>query len=1045
MQYVYDEFSYIEAGMPIKPIFRIHSLKTRTAVAVTLLFILFSFTCGYLGQSYLEHTIRETVNTGQFSYVTSLAQSLDDKLELVQNALVSAAAHLGPEIVDNPEKAQLFLDSRFTLRSIFDNALFLFSTDGRIIAESPYLPGRRDKDFSFRPYFRKTMATGKPQISNPYASTHKPGHPAVILTAPIRDRQGRIIAVLAGGFDLLGENNILADLATMKSGKQGYIYLFTTDRTMVMHPDRSRIMKQDVPPGSNTMYDKAVAGFEGSGETVNSRGLHALASFRHLQSTDWILAANLPVEEALAPLAAARRYYASGLALVALLVISGIWYMMHFYLSPLSGMTCYLAAPEHTDTPLPPVFGSGDEIGDLARVYNNIITEQKRQHEALQESEERFRSLFTSASDGIYILSSAGSLIEVNESFALMHGYNSQDMRHMLLKDLDTPESYRSAPERIQRLLAGEALTFEVEHYHKDGHVFPLEVSASLISCGGETYIQGFHRDITERKQAEKELQFRNTILATQLETSIDGILVVDELKSISSFNQRFVDMWGIPLQLVEARDVVPVLQFVTSKTADPEGFLARVNYLYDHQEEKSREEVLLRDGSIFDRYSSPMTGTDGRYYGRVWYFCDITERKRMEDELLQAKTAAEDANRAKSEFLANMSHEIRTPMNGIIGMAQLLNLTDLTDEQQEYLGHIESSGRSLLVLINDILDLSKIESGMIVLEHDEFSLGHAIKDVINTQMSVIRNKHLAITSNIAPDIPAIVQGDQLRFKQIILNLLGNAIKFTAQGCVSIDLALETRLKDTAVVRINIADTGIGMTPEQMEKIFSAFTQADSSTTRRYGGTGLGLTICSRLIELMGGSIMVDSNPGEGSVFHISLPFEVGPQPKTESDVPVDRGLWSGPRYSILVAEDNPVNQKFISTILRKMGHEVECSDDGAQAVEAWRRGRFDCILMDVQMPVMGGEEALLQIRKEEMTQKGCIPIIALTAHALKGDRERFLECGFDGYLSKPLQLDELTGELKRLQSAAVGMQVTGSTLFEELSVSASPNERKPS
>jgi CheY-like chemotaxis protein len=343
-----------------------------------------------------------------------------------------------------------------------------------------------------------------------------------------------------------------------------------------------------------------------------------------------------------------------------------------------------------------------------------------------------------------------------------------------------------------------------------------------------------------------------------------------------------------------------------------------------------------------------------------------------------------------------------------------------LTEEQQEYLGYIDSSGRNLLSLINDILDLSKIESGMIELELDEFSLERAVNDVINTQLSVIRNKHLEITSAIAPDIPEIVLGDQLRFKQVILNLLGNAIKFTAQGGISIDLTLENRLEDTAVVRISVTDSGIGMAPEQLEKIFGAFTQADSSTTRRYGGTGLGLAICRRLIELMGGSILVESSPGKGSVFRVSLPFEVAPQPEAAaSGLSADQCLWDGPLYSILVAEDNPVNQRFISIILRKMGHEVVCSSDGAQAVEAWRSGRFDCILMDIQMPVMGGEEALLQIRKEEDPKDGCIPIIALTAHALKGDRARFLESGFDGYLAKPLQLEALNGELMRLQSSS--------------------------
>ncbi len=1000
--------------MSIHRTFRVNSLKTRTAIAVTLLFILFSFACGYLGELYLEHTLRETVQTGQYSYVSSLARSLDDKLELVLRSLVREAEQLGPEAVSRPDSAQTFLDSRFALRSIFDNALFIFSADGRIISESPFLPGRRGRDVSFRPYFQTTMATGKPHISNPYLSTHKPGHPAVILTAPVRDRQGHIIAVLAGSFDLLGQNNILADLATMKSGKKGYVYLFTNDRTMVMHPDRSRIMSQDVQPGTNPMYDKALTGFDGSGETVNSRGLRVLASFRHLQSTGWILGANFPVEEALAPLTTARRYYAAGLALVALLVISGIWYMMHVYLSPLSRMTHYLAAPEHIRTPLPPALYSKDEIGELACVYNSIISELQRQHEELRESEERFRNLFHQHSAVFLLIDPrSGDITDANDSATSFYGYSIDELRRMNIDEINMMGAEQHAELRM-RIAAGETGQITVPHRLKNGEIRTVKVHSSPVKVAGQTMLFSIISDITGQLAAELLVSSREELFSSIFANMGLGISMISTDLRVISLNP-VMKSWFPNLDV--STKPLCYMGFNTPPMDSPCPWCPTIMSLGDGETHIATTETPTPEGiRNYKVISTPVRDPNGVITAVIEVLEDVTDQVSHEELMRTARDAAEDANRAKSEFLANMSHEIRTPMNGIIGMTQLLNMTELTAEQQEYLGHIDSSGRSLLTLINDILDLSKIESGMIELEHDGFSLEHAIKDVINTQMSLILNKHLSVTSVIDPDIPGIVHGDQLRFKQIMLNLLGNAVKFTARGGISIDLTLKNLAADSVVVTIRVADTGIGMTPEQLNRIFGAFTQADSSTTRRYGGTGLGLTICSRLLELMGGSIQVESIPGEGSVFRITLPFDIGPKLELATDVPVNQCQWDGRACSILVAEDNLINQKFIRSILGKMGHEVVCCDDGAQAVKAWRSGSFDCILMDIQMPVMGGEEALRQIRSEEGSIDGNMPIIALTAYALKGDRERFLEIGFDGYLAKPVKLDELSDVIKRLQ-----------------------------
>ncbi len=989
------------------------SLKTRTATASVVLFMFFSIFCGYLGDQYLEHTIRETIQISQFSYVTSLAQAIDDKLEIVQGGLVSVADHIKPEQINDPNSAQKFLDSRYALKKIFDNALFLFSADGKLIAESPYKDGRRGRDISFRDYFRTTISTGKPFISDPYTSTHTPGHPAIMLTAPVRDRQGKIIAVLGGSFDLLGNNNLLADLTTMKSGQQGYLYLFTLDRTMVMHPDRSRIMKRDVPPGSNPMYDKAVAGFEGSGETVNSRGLHVLASFKRLKSTDWILGANFPADEAFAPIRSARSYFLGGLAAFSLMVVCGIWFMMRHLLSPLTGITSYLTAPENAGTALPPPFNSGDEIGALALAYNGVVADLSSQHIALRQSEERFRSLFHQHS-AVFLLIDAenGAIVDSNQSATRYYGYSPDELRHMNIDEINMMGTEKHAELR-KRIAEGQTNQITVPHRLKSGEIRTVLVQSTPVKLSEKTMLFSIINDITAQHETEQLLISREAMFTSIFDNLGVGITVLSPDLRINSLNP-VMRRWFPDLDT--STKPLCYMGFNTPPKDSPCPWCPVLLTLADGQPHVATTETPTPGGvRNYKVVSTPVLDSKGEITAVIEVVEDVTEQVSYEEVMRNARVAAEGANRAKSEFLANMSHEIRTPMNGIIGMTQLLGMTDLNDEQQEYLGYIETSGRNLLTLINDILDLSKIESGRVELEHAEFSLEHAITEVINSQRQLIDSKGLDVGLVSLPDAPQIVLGDELRFKQVILNLLGNAIKFTSQGAIQVSVSVVNRVEHTAAVRISVADTGIGMAPDQVRKVFNAFTQGDSSTTRKYGGTGLGLAISSKLVEMMGGSIHVESNPGQGSEFSVTIPFVTGSHLPEAVATTGDTDHWNGSYYSILVAEDNAINQKFIRTILNKMGHSVSCCDNGEQAVDSWRNGRFDCILMDVQMPVMSGEEALQQIRREEVAKGGSIPIIALTAHALKGDREYFLRNGFNGYLAKPLQIDELKSILNHL------------------------------
>ncbi|MBT4408563.1 MAG: response regulator [Bacteroidetes bacterium] len=519
--------------------------------------------------------------------------------------------------------------------------------------------------------------------------------------------------------------------------------------------------------------------------------------------------------------------------------------------------------------------------------------------------------------------------------------------------------------------------------------------------------------EINKRRLIQQQLSQGNALLKSFLHSIPDLVFYKDSIGRYINCNSSFAEFTGYSIDDIIGKtdhELFPEKIANEYSRSDKEVIDKKKAIIIEHWD-------TLPSGkrALFETHKNPIFDSHGIFIGSIGISRNITQKHFDKVELQKAKDDAEAANMAKSMFLANMSHEIRTPMNGIIGMTDILQQTKLSSEQQEFLRIISLSGNNLLTIINDILDYSEIESGGIVLEQIDFRLNDPFDETIKLLNYKAQQKNISLDLTMNDDLPEFVNGDSLRTKQIIINLVNNAIKFTEKGGVMISAELLEDSRNKVKVLFKITDTGIGISEEGKQRLFKAFSQTDASTTRKFGGTGLGLTISKRLVELMGGEIGVDSDTGVGSTFWFSISYNKASSAGAIDPNVSDTKSRVNDTIKILLVEDNPINQRVAVYNLKKLGHYVDIAENGFEAVELFNQKSYNLVLMDIQMPVMDGMEATQKIRKLERKNKAnrIIPIIAMTANAMKGDRERFIKYGFTDYISKPFKKIDLEQVLK--------------------------------
>ena len=1029
-----------------------HSLKTRITLPTLTIFVIGIWALTFYTSQMLREDMERLLGEQQFSTASSIAAQVDSEMRDRLTALEQyAAGRMDPSMLGDSAAMQTRLETSPIMQEMFNAGLFVTGLDGTAIASVPISYGRVGLNYSDRDFIITATKEGKSIVGRPRIGVAVKAA-IFAMSAPIRDAKGKVIGVLVGVTDLT-KPNFLDKVTKGGYGRTGgYMLIAPNDRLIVTASLKNRILETLPSPGMIPTMDRFIQGYEGSAVFVNRFGIESLTSTKRIPSADWFAAVDLPTGEAFAPIRSMRQRMLLATLFLTLLAGALIWWMLRRQLSPLvvtANAMVALSQADRIPSPLPVI--SQDEVGQLAVGFNRLIETWSQREKALEEIQENLAITLGAIGDGVIATDVDGRVVRMNRTAERLTGWTLADATGRPMSEIfrivntDTREPVANPFELAMEHERVVGLANHTVLLAKEGQEYQIADSAAPIrnAAGNIVGVVLVFSDVTERYRSENarrasEETFRAVVALSPL--AIYASAGSD--KKAVFVNDAFHKIFGF------STEDVPTVRDWWIEAFPDEKYRQQVIDQWTYNIEQARKNSTDVEGlecvcTCKDGSEKIITWVGKTIGDQFWAFgYDLTERKQAEQEiktlnaeleqrvlartadleasnqsLTVAKRAAEAANVAKSVFLANMSHELRTPMNGVMGMIDLVMMRATDPQQVDWLKKSKGSAKHLLDVINDILDISKIESDRMTLEKKDFSLSQAIDSVISMQGAAAIVKGLKLSREIAPALPDVLRGDALRVKQILLNFTGNAIKFSERGQITVRAKALEKESTSVLLRIEVTDQGIGISPEQQERLFHAFMQADGSMTRKYGGTGLGLIISKRLALLMGGDVGVESTPGVGSTFWFTARMAVKEVPAVEadsaaiiSDATIIRQRYFAHR--ILVVDDEPINREVAQKQLDALDLIVDTAADGAEAIAKARAGLYAAIFMDMRMPNVNGLDATRQIR--QLPEYKHVPIIAMTANVFDENKAQCIAAGMDDFLAKPFAPTELFATLLR-------------------------------